>query len=200
MKKGLTLAIMALAIFALVGTAAASLEITNGFQIAGEGDYYSELMLQSNKSYDGLKMLGAMATPGLGVFGSSKLNLSNEYIFSTNNDSELELAEVAVGTNLDRKLCLKNYELGTAQGFNFKGNFEILSEFSADYNMSAMAIEALVLGEGRTKVEVKRPDVPHELIALDEKEFEGMFTLQLDNLVLRIDDPEADCENWLGCP
>lgn len=202
MKKGMTVLIAVLILASIMSIAVAEMhvEIATSTQVVGNGTYDSEILMQSVSDAHGLKYYGEAYTPALGVFGGSDIVLSTEYMLLRSNNSELQIAEESVITNVRAKRCFKNYELGTLQAFNTFGDYTVLAEFGGDNNMSMMAVEAEISGKALSEVTVRDINASHFYITRDKATYKGDYEIAISSIIERLEEPRADFNDWLGCP
>ncbi len=186
----------------MIGAAAAGayLEITTSMRVVGNGTYNAEILMQSAKDDSGLEYFGEAYTPALGIFGPSSLELSAEYMLTRNNISELMIAEESEITNIRSKRCFKNYDLGTLQAFNTFGNYSVLAEFGGDINMSMMMVEAEIKGKALSEIIVRDVNASHFYITRDRATYKGEYKLEIGSRIVRVEEPRAGIDEWLGCP
>lgn len=202
MKKELMGILILIAFCAMTGIASgeSNLEITTSMQIVGNGTYDAEVQMQSAKDDSGLKYFGEAYTPALGLFGPSSLVLSREYMLTRNNLSEIMIAEESEITNVRAKRCFKNYDLGTLQAFNTFGDYNVLAEFGGDVNMSVMMVEAEISGRALSEIVVRDVSASHFYITRDKATYKGDYKLEISSEIMRVEEPRADYDDWLGCP
>lgn len=211
MKKGLTLAIVAivgLAIVGMFGTAAtADMNIETELRVSGNGSFNRDVVAQTDMGYAGKRLTETYYTRYMGTDGNSEVEyasslemyMGNSTEFENGTVTEIAYSQTAVSTNAKQRVCSSNYVIGASQGFSADGPYLAKSfESVMDDHISEFEMEAQVLGRIRLMQKVVDPESRLKHVH-EDTELEGKYNLEWSAYAEDLSYPEGE-ESWLGCP
>jgi hypothetical protein len=185
----------------VVGSAGAANEITieASLDLAGIGLVYRDISIQTFHDYEGVKFDEYLGTKSLGLYGDSRVNISEEIYVEGSNESSIEIVGANIIYNTKQKTCLRNYEVGSRHYYLVDGASINDYEYFGDTDLSSQIITSYVDGLGHLSDIVKNTTTHYTLYS-EDIEYEGEFVIDYDILVEIPDYPAGEEEDWLGCP
>ena len=213
MKKGITLAILAIVGLAIVGmfgiAAAADLEIETELQVSGNGSFSRDMEVHTEQGYAGKRLTETFYTRYLGTNGNSQLEYASSLGVYMGNSTELEnetvsditYAQTSVSTNAKQLVCASNYDMGckgASQGFSAEGHMAKSFETVMDDHISEFEIEGKVIGSVRLMQKVVDPKSRLKYVH-EDTQLDGRYDFSWTAYAEDLSYPEGE-EDWLGCP
>lgn len=212
MKKGLTIVIATLVVFAMIlaggGASADDMIVGRDIEITGVGVINADIELKTEPGYGGLALSERISTPGSGFNEPSLMKYASSFELGYYNDndtvnssSELEYESVAKIINAKRTVYTRNYKLGAVMGMVSKGNTDHeISMYMDDYSSTA-EVEGDSSGRLKLFEKVTSMEDMHSDLSYDVIELNGEYTVRWNAYAEYYVYPEDTVlSDWLGCP
>lgn len=212
-KKGLTIALIAIIGIAIVGmfgaVSAADMIIETELKVSGNGSFSRDMAVHTEMGFAGKRLTETYYTRYLGTNGNSQLEYASSLGVFTGNSTELEnetvseitYAQTAVSTNAKQLVCASNYDLGckgASQGFSANGHMAKSFETAMDDQISELEIEGQVIGRVRLMQKVVDPESRLKYLE-EDTQLEGEYAFEWSAYAEQSCYPAGE-DSWLGCP
>lgn len=195
----LALFIASIASLLSLGGAAASVLVSNTYEMEGIGEVKRSIDIKTSPNIgSGQKFSETMYTI---LRGTSQINLTQdiEAVLSCNETDILVYGSLA-GTETRAQQYLRNYAIGSIHGYEYNGASNLEYEYAADNYTSMMHIKGETLDTMGYAIKLKDLN-SHKTIFEDTFTIVGYVKYDIDSFMENVSYPASGEEgDWLGCP
>lgn len=200
MKK--TIIVLALLFVLCIGiginSAATNISISNTYNIEGSGIINRNIAIETCDEYRGQKFMASLYPAEFGAH--MQFNMSEDIeVMIGDNITDISIYGTLAGTNARAQQYIRNYNIGSIQGYGFNGATKVDYEYAADNFSSLMVLDGETLNRMQYSIKLKEIN-SHRTLFAETFRVDGYSKYEIESFIENISYPASGEYDWLGCP